>query len=146
MLTVKVCASMSARPTTAAAVPKLVLAPPTDPEIVEWAGQNPVGLNCTASSASHVNVPGGVFGEENPIDRSAAPRLATGPANVTVTGMATPTTSPAAGAILATVGWGGTAATPLPTAPASNIVDTPVTVSTYRSALRKFHPPIRAAC
>ena len=41
MLTVNVCASMSATPTTAAPVSKLVLAPPTDSEIVECAGQKP---------------------------------------------------------------------------------------------------------
>src|SRR5882757_7247824 len=130
MLTVNVCASMSATPTTAAFVPKLVLAPPTDTEMVEWAGQNPVGVNCTASSASQVNVPAGVFGEEKPMARSAAARLETGPANVTVTGIATPTKAPAAGEMLATASCGGTAATPLPTPPVSNTVDTPVTPST----------------
>ena len=72
------------------------------------------------------------------MDRSAAARSTTGFMKVTVTGMPTPTTSPAAGATFATVEGDGTAATPLPIAPASNTVDVPVTASTYRSALRKF--------
>ena len=130
---------MSATPTTAAPVPKDVLKPSAVTEIVECAGQYPVGVQRTESSASQLNVPAGVFGEEMSMARSAAARSTTGLVNVTVIGIATPTTSPAAGATFATVACIGTAAPLLATAPGNRAVDTPtITASTYRSALLKI--------
>jgi hypothetical protein len=141
MLTVNVCASMSATPTTAAAVPKVVLKPSAVTEIVECAGQNPVGVHCTASLESQVNVPAGVFGEEKAMARSAAARSATDLVNLTVTGIPTPTTSPGAGATLATVAAVGAAAPLVAATPGNSAVDTPtITASTYRSALLKISP------
>src|SRR5688500_9982761 len=93
---------MSATPTTEAPVSKLVEAPPAVTEIFECADQNPSGFHCTTSSLSQLNVPSGTSGELMRIVRSAALRLATGPAKVTTTGCATPTTWPVAGSIVVT--------------------------------------------
>src|SRR3954452_20513943 len=97
MLTVKVCASMSATPTVFAPVSKVVFAPPAVTVMLECAGRNPLGFHCTTRSLSHVKLPCGVAGELKWIDCSAADRLAMDCAKVTVTGYATPTFWPGAG-------------------------------------------------
>src|ERR1700722_15550805 len=102
MLTVKVCAVMSATPSTAEPVSNVVFAPPAVTMMLEGAGQNPVGFHCTTRSLSQLNEPAGVAGELMPIDFSAAARLVIDWANVTVTGYATPTFWPEAGWMLAT--------------------------------------------
>src|SRR5215207_3413407 len=60
ILTVNVCASMSAMPTTAEPVSKLVANPPAATEIGEWAGQNWSGTHCTIWLLSQVKWPVGV--------------------------------------------------------------------------------------
>jgi hypothetical protein len=83
-------------------------------------------------------VPVGVSVEENPMLRSTAARLATGPAKVTVTAAATPTTSPGPGEMFATGVGCGTAETPIPVEAPSSRVAVPATASTRDSAVRKF--------
>src|SRR4051812_24461884 len=83
ILTVNVCASMSATPTTFEPVSKLVEKPPAVTEIGEWAGQKPCGVHCTIWLLSQVNVPAGVLLEAMSIDRSARAALTTGSAKVT---------------------------------------------------------------
>ena len=61
ILTVNVCASMSATPTTAEPLSKFVLKPPAVTAIGEWAGQNWSGIHCTIWLLSHVNRPVGVW-------------------------------------------------------------------------------------
>ena len=104
MLTVKVCASMSATLTTEAPVSKLLFSPLTETVIGVCAGKYSAGVNSTTWSSSHVNDPGvaGAPTGRTVIDDSAAERSATGSVNVTVTGCATPTVCP---------GWGDTPAT-----------------------------------
>src|SRR5512132_1820592 len=102
ILTVNVCASMSAIPTTAEPVSKLVLKPPADTEIGECAGQNWSGVHSRTWLLSQSNFPVGVLAEVMVIDCSARARLVTGSAKVTSIGAATPTTSPVAGEIAAT--------------------------------------------
>src|SRR6476660_8670219 len=102
MLTVKVCASMSATPTTAAPVSNVVFAPPALTMMLECAGQNPFGFHCRTRSLSQLNDPAGLAGEAIATLRSAAARLVIDCANVNVTGIATPTFSPEAGWMLAT--------------------------------------------
>src|SRR3979490_1668602 len=110
MLTVNVCASISATPTTAAPDSKVVFAPPAVTMMFECAGQNPFGFHCRTRSLSHVNEPAGVAGEVIAMVRSAAARLVIDCVNVTVTGMATPTFWPEAGWMLATSVRGATLA------------------------------------
>src|SRR6185312_9873363 len=104
MLTVKVCAEMSATPTTAAPVVMSVLNPPTDSSIVVCAGQNSSGLNCRVSALSHSNFPVRLLGAAIVNARSTAARLATGSVKVSTTGAPTPTTSPGRGCTDATTG------------------------------------------
>src|SRR5687767_2236432 len=117
MLTVKVWASISATLTTEAPVWKPVVKPPADTVIGECAGQNPSGFHCRTRLLSQVNDPLGVAAEVNAMFCSAAGRLVIGAANITVTGCATPTVSPAAGAMLTTSVGVGTAAEVVPTDP-----------------------------
>jgi hypothetical protein len=145
ILTVNRCASMSATPTTAAPVSNVVFAPPAVTVIGEWAGQNPSGFHCTARSLSQVNEPVGVAGEVNAMVCSAAARSAIGPANVTVTGIATPTTWPGAGLMLATSVGSVTPAEPVATDPAVANTAMPTTTSTLRTALRTVCIPPRWA-
>src|SRR5215207_120335 len=97
ILTVNVCASMSATPTTAEPVSKLVEKPPAVTAIGEWAGQNWSGVHCSTWLLSQLNCPVGVLGDVMSIDCSARARFVTGSAKVTSIGAATPTTSPVAG-------------------------------------------------
>ena len=144
MVTVKVCASMSAVPTTAEPLSKSVLKPPAVTEIGEWAGQNWSGIHCTIWLLSQLNCPVGVLLEVMVIDRSARTRLLTGSAKVTSIGAATPTTSPLAGEMAVTVGpaFGpGTAAIPAGAEPTMATAMTPATTSTYRTAMRNTSIP-----
>src|SRR4029079_6356733 len=118
MLNVNVWAPISAPPTVAAAVSKLVFAPPAVTMMFEWAGQNPFGFHCTTRSLSHVKEPAGVSGGVKAMDFSASERLAIDCANVTVTGIATPTFWPGAGWILVTSVGAVTPAEPFATDPA----------------------------
>ena len=77
---------MSATPTTAAPVSKVVFAPPPVTVIFEWAGQKPSGFHCATRSLSHMKVPLGVAGDVMWMLRSAAERLVIDSAKVTVTG------------------------------------------------------------
>src|ERR1700754_1121342 len=143
MLTVKVCASMSATPTTAEPVSKLVEKPPAVTEIGELAGQNWSGTHCTISLLSQENSPVGFWRELMVMDCSARARLTTGSAKVTSTGAATPTTSPDAGETAMTAGapiGPGTAAMPAGAEPTMATDATPTTASTYRTTLRNVHP------
>ena len=95
----------------------------------------------TVSASSHSKDPAGTEGAEKVMPASACRRSATGPAKVTVTGMATPTTSPAAGDTA--TAWIAllTAATPGVVDAASDNAATPTMISTYRMALRMSSEP-----
>ena len=135
MLTVNVWASMSATPTTEAPAWKFDFAPPALTMIDECADQNPCGFHCTTRSLSHVKLPLGVADDVMVMVFSAARRSGMGPANVTVTGYATPTVMPEAGAIPATAGSVGTPAEPVATEPVTAAAARPTTTSRYRGAL-----------
>src|ERR1700694_1980336 len=124
---------MLATPTTAAPVSNWVGAPPAHTVILACAGQNPTGIHCTTSSLSQLKCPVALLGDATVIFRSAAPRSTTGLANVTVTGCATPTTSPAVGWTVAPANIpGGTLPDPnraFPE-PATAIAATPTATST----------------
>ena len=77
-----------------------------------------------------MNDPAGVAGEVNLMDRSAAPWLAIACANVTVTGIATPTFWPGDGWMLATSVGAVTPAELVVTDPAVAITAMPTTTST----------------
>ena len=136
MLTVNVCASISATPTTDAPVSKVVFAPPAVTMMFECAGQNPFGFHCRTRSLSQVNEPAGVAGEVIAIVRSAAARLVIDCVNVTVTGIPTPTFCPEAGWMLATSVVVATPAELAVTDPAVAIAAMPTTTSTFRRVLR----------
>ena len=147
MLTVKVCASMSATPTTFEPVSKFVAKPPPVTEIGEWAGQKVSGFHSKTWLLRQLNFPVGVLFDEMVIDCSAAARSLTGSANVTSIGAATPTTSPVAGVMLETErsAFGpGTAAIPAAVELTVATAVTPTTTSTYRTALRNASIP--SAC
>src|SRR6185312_5861742 len=93
---------MSATPTTAAPVANSVDKFCVDSRIWLCAGQNSLGIHCTALSFSQLKLPSVFVGDVIRIDRCAAARSAMGRANRTVTGIPTPTTSPSAGCTLAT--------------------------------------------
>src|ERR1700754_2791801 len=135
MLTVKVCASISATPTTDAPVSNVVFAPPAVTMMFECAGQKPFGFHCRTRSLSQVNEPDGVAGEVIEMVRSAAARLAIDWANVTVTGIATPTCWPGAGWILATSVGAVIPAELMVTDPAVAVAAMTTTTSTLRRAL-----------
>ena len=79
MLTVKVWASMSATPTVAEPVSKLVLAPPAVTVKLVCAGRNPLGFHCTTRSLSHVNVPAWGADDATSMVRVTASRSVIGP-------------------------------------------------------------------
>jgi hypothetical protein len=135
MLTVNVWAPISATPSTAAPVWKLVLAPPTDTVMSECAGQNSVGFHCRTRSLSHVKVPLGVAGDAMSTLCSAAARSVMAPANVTVTGCATPTVVPIGEMLTTSVGT-VLRAELVATDPDRVIAATPAAMVTNRAALR----------
>jgi hypothetical protein len=142
MLTVKVCALISATPTVAAPLSNDVFAPPAVTMMLECAGQNPDGFHCTTRSLSQVNEPAGVAGEVKEMVRSAAVRFSIDCANVTVTGIATPTFCPAAGVMLTTSVGVVMLAALVVTDPAVANTAMPTTTSRLRTALRTlFIPP-----
>ena len=85
--------------------------------------------------------PAGVAGDVNEMVRSAAARSAIDCANVTVTGIATPTFWPGVGEMLTTSVGVGTLAALVATDPAVAIAVMPTTASRFRTALRTFHIP-----
>ncbi|BBZ60499.1 hypothetical protein MMON_18000 [Mycolicibacterium monacense] len=87
-----------------------------------------------------MNSPSGVFGEVIRNDRCAANRLSTGAANRTVSGIATPTTSPVPGAIDVTAGGVLIAAEPVATEPVIAIATEPAITSTDRVNMRSMWP------
>src|ERR1700758_227124 len=88
---------MLATPTTAGPVLNSVDRPSTESATVLCAGQNRSGTHCTTWLLSHSNLPVIAGTDLTSMARSAACRLVTGALNVTVTGYATPTTSPRVG-------------------------------------------------
>src|SRR6187397_1434038 len=139
MLTVNVCASMSATPTTLEPVWKSVLKPPDVTAIGECAGQKLSGVHCTTWLLNQVNSPVGVLLDSMEMDCSARARLTTGRAKVTSTGAATPTTSPVDGEMSVTARSArgpGTAAMPAGAEPIMATASTPTMTSTYRTTLR----------
>lgn len=138
MLTVNVCAEISAIPSTAGPVLNSVARPPTDSATTLCAGHHRSGTHRTVSSVIHSNLPviGGADCTVN--RRSVAGRLVTGALNVTNTGCATPTTSPRAGstdAMGSPVG-GFTAAALDPACTVTTVAAIPIAATTDRTAAR----------
>src|SRR5206468_3613731 len=98
--------------------------------------QKPVGFHCTTVSSTQLNVPAGVRGDSNRIERSAAARSAMGLKNAMVTGAPTPTTSPGPGDTAATGTGAGTAAMAVLCDPVTRNVEIAVTANTNRTALK----------
>ena len=144
MLTVKVCAEMSATPTTAAPVSNCIGAPPARNVTLVWAGQKVSGTHCTTLSSTQSNRPVTFVGDVILIVCSAPARSAIGLAKLTTTGCPTPTTSPGPGWTPATVKASDgdrTAAMPALPDPAIAIAAPTTAASTYRAALRTVSIP-----
>ena len=94
-----------------------------------------------------MNVPGGVFGEEKSMERSAAARSATGSVNVTVTGIADADDLAGGRRNVRNGACIGTAATLVATAPGNSSRRHSRSPPARTAALyARFHPPMPEAC